>query len=76
MLSLPSSWPPGAAGRPTNRAPLPRLLAYAQRLGLERYLLHRPKRGVPVLTLALAWLALAWRGPWRRGRRAGRSACG
>ena len=68
MLSLPSFWPPGAAVRPTNLAPLPRLLAYTQRLGLERFLLHRPKRGVPVLTLALMWLVLAWRGTGRPER--------
>lgn len=49
---------------PTNLAPLPRLLAYAQALGLERHL-HRPKRGVPTLALALLWLVLAWRGSGR-----------
>ena len=49
---------------PTNVAPLPRLFAYAQALGLERYL-HRPKRGLPTLALALLWLALAWRGSGR-----------
>lgn len=45
---------------PTNAAPLPRLLAYAQSLGLEAHL-RRPKRGLPTLALALAWLVLAWR---------------
>jgi hypothetical protein len=49
---------------PTNLVPLPRLLAYAQALGLERHL-HRPKRGVPTLALALLWLVLAWRGSGR-----------
>ncbi len=51
MASVPPFWPPGAAAlplTPTNAVPLPRLLAYAQRLGLER-LLDRPKRGVPAL---------------------------
>ena len=39
----------GAIGAvPTNVAPLPRLLGYAQGLGLERYL-ERPKRGVSTL---------------------------
>jgi hypothetical protein len=55
----------GAAGaQPTHLAPLPRLLAYAQRLGLERSL-ARPKRGVATLALALLWLVLAWRGSGR-----------
>src|SRR3954468_10388338 len=49
---------------PTNAAPLPRLLAYVQALGLERHL-HRPKRGLPTLALALLWLVLAWRGSGR-----------
>jgi len=49
---------------PTNLAPFPRLLAYAQSLGLERHL-RRPKRGLPTLTLALVWLVLAWRGSGR-----------
>ena len=53
-----------AAPLPTNVAPLPRLFAYAQTLGLERYL-HRPKRGLPTLALALLWLVLAWRGSGR-----------
>ena len=52
---------------PTNLAPLPRLLAYAQTLGLERYLL-RAKRGIPTLVLALVWLVLAWRGTGRPQR--------
>jgi hypothetical protein len=63
---------PGApsAARPTNVAPLPRLLAYAQTLGLERHL-FRAKGGIPTLVLALVWLVLAWRGtgrPHRLGR--------
>jgi hypothetical protein len=49
---------------PTHSAPLPRLLAYAQTLGLERYL-SRPKRGLTTLTLTLLWLVLAWRGSGR-----------
>src|SRR3712207_3485197 len=49
---------------PTDVAPLPRLLAYAQAVGLERYL-QRPKRGVATLALALLWLVLAWRGSGR-----------
>ena len=50
--------------QPTNLAPLARLLAYAQSLGLERHL-RRPKRGLPTLALALIWLVLAWRGSGR-----------
>jgi hypothetical protein len=53
--------------RPTNLAPLPRLLAYAQGLGLERHL-SRAKRGIPTLALALVWLVLAWRGTGRPER--------
>jgi hypothetical protein len=49
---------------PTNLARLPGLLAYAQGLGLERWL-GRPKRGAPALGLALIWLVLAWRGSGR-----------
>src|SRR5687767_10598494 len=49
---------------PTNLAPLARLLAYAQGLGLERSL-GRPKRGVGTLALSLLWLYLAWRGSGR-----------
>ena len=52
---------------PTNLAPLPRLLAYAEALGLERHL-SRPKRGIPSLVLALVWLVLAWRGTGRPHR--------
>lgn len=52
---------------PTNLAPLPRRLAYAQGLGLERGL-SRPKRGIPTLVLALVWLVLAWRGTGRPHR--------
>ncbi len=50
--------PPSPTPLPTNVAPLPRLLAYAQALGVERHL-HRPKRGLATLTLALVWLVLA-----------------
>lgn len=53
--------------RPTNLAALPRLLAYAQSLGLERHLV-RAKRGIPTLALALVWLVLAWRGTGRPHR--------
>ena len=53
-----------ATALPTNVAPLPRLFAYAQSLGLERYL-RRAKRGIGTLTLALVWLTLAWRGSGR-----------
>ena len=56
--------PPSPTPLPTNVAPLPRLLAYAQALGLERHL-HRPKRGLPTLALAVLWLVLAWRGSGR-----------
>src|SRR5579872_3090948 len=49
---------------PTDLAALPKLLAFTQHLGLERYL-HWPKRGVPTLALALLWLCLAWRGSGR-----------
>src|SRR5215210_1468464 len=52
---------------PTNLASLPRLLAYAQGLGLERHL-SRAKRGIPTLALALVWLVLAWRGTGRPER--------
>ena len=54
-------------GRPTNLAAVPRLLAYAQGLGLERWL-SRPKRGIPAPALALVWLVLAWRGTGRPER--------
>jgi hypothetical protein len=39
-------------------------LAYTESLGLDRYL-HRPKRGIPTLAVAVLWLALAWRGSGR-----------
>jgi DDE family transposase len=55
------------APRPTNLANVPRLLAYAQSLGLERHL-SRAKRGLPTLALALVWLVLAWRGTGRPHR--------
>jgi hypothetical protein len=64
MQSVPGAPP---AGRPTNLAPLPRLLAYTQSLGLERHL-SRAKRGIPTLVLALVWLVLAWRGTGRPHR--------
>jgi hypothetical protein len=53
--------------RPTNLAALPRLLAYAQSLGLEHHLV-RAKRGIPTLALVLVWLVLAWRGTGRPHR--------
>jgi DDE family transposase len=56
-----------SAAEPTNLAPLPRLLAYAQALGLERHL-FRARRGIPTLVLALVWLVLAWRGTGRPHR--------
>lgn len=49
---------------PTDLAPLPKLLAFTQSLGLERSL-DRPKRGIPTLAVALLWLCLAWRGSGR-----------
>ena len=52
------------AVQPTNVAPLARLFAYTQSLGLERWL-ARSKRGVPTLVLSLLWLTLAWRGSGR-----------
>jgi hypothetical protein len=58
---------PPVGAQPTNLAPLPRLLAYAQGLGLERSL-SRPKHGIPTLALALVWLVLAWRGTGRPER--------
>jgi hypothetical protein len=54
----------GAPTVPTNLAPLPRLLAYAQSLGLERHL-DRASGGIPTLALVLVWLVLAWRGSGR-----------
>jgi Transposase DDE domain len=59
-----ASLPPGGARWPTDLASLPRLLAYVQTLGLERYLFRR-KRGIPSLVLVLVWLVLAWRGTGR-----------
>ena len=55
---------PTAPPTPTHLAGLPALLAYAQALDLDQHL-DQPKRGVPTLTLALAWLALAWLGSGR-----------
>ncbi len=54
-----ASVPPAPpAALPTNLAPLARLLAYAQGLGLERHL-HRLKRGVPGLA-SIAWTPRYW----------------
>jgi hypothetical protein len=53
--------------QPTNLAALPRLLAYTQALGLERWC-ARPKRGLSTLALSLVWLVLAWRGTGRPER--------
>lgn len=53
-----------AAVAPTNVAPLARLFAYAQGLGLESFLARR-KRGIATLAVVLVWLALAWRGTGR-----------
>jgi Transposase DDE domain len=61
MLSLLA---PDPAVQPTDSAPLVRLLAYTQGLGLERYL-DRRKRGVSTLVLSLVWLVLAWQGSGR-----------
>ena len=61
MSSVPR---PVAPAQPTNAVPLARLFAYAQSLGLERWLARR-KRGVSTLVLSLLWLVLAWRGSGR-----------
>jgi hypothetical protein len=58
---------PPVRAQPTNLAAIPRVLAYAQTLGLERWL-ERPKRGVSTLALSLIWLVLAWRGTGRPHR--------
>ncbi len=58
---------PAVGAQPTNLAAIPRLLAYAQTLGLERWL-ARPKRGISLLALSLVWLVLAWRGTGRPHR--------
>ncbi|HEX2184782.1 MAG TPA: transposase [Chloroflexota bacterium] len=50
--------------QPTRSAPLVRLLAYTQSLGLEPYLARR-KRGLSTLVLSLVWLVLAWQGSGR-----------
>ena len=55
---------PDARVQPTRSAPLVRLLAYTQSLGLER-LLDRRKRGLCTLVLSLVWLVLAWQGSGR-----------
>jgi hypothetical protein len=61
MASVPRALP---RVQPTNAAPLPRLFAYTQTLGLERWLARR-KRGLSTLVLSLLWLTLAWRGSGR-----------
>jgi hypothetical protein len=58
---------PAIGAQPTNLAAIPRLLAYTQTLGLERWL-ARPKRGIGTLALSLVWLVLAWRGTGRPHR--------
>jgi Transposase DDE domain len=55
---------PASPVQPTRSAPLVRLLAYAQSLGLEPYL-DRRKRGLSTLVLSLVWLVLAWQGSGR-----------
>jgi Transposase DDE domain len=55
---------PNPAVQPTNAAPLARLFAYTQALGLEAWL-TQPKRGFSTLVLSLLWLTLAWRGSGR-----------
>jgi hypothetical protein len=62
-----ASVPNGPSGTPTDLAGLPGLLAYAQSLGLERWL-RRRRCGVPTLVQALVWLVLAWRGTGRPHR--------
>src|SRR5262245_4682377 len=64
MASVPAA---PASSAPTNAAPRPRLFAYTQAVGLEPSL-HRAKRGVGTLALALVWLTLAWRGTGRPER--------
>ena len=56
--------PASPTAQPTGAAPLPRLVAYLQSLGLEAHL-RRTKRGVPTWVLAVVWLVLAWRGSGR-----------
>ena len=56
--------PAPTAVQPTNVAPLARLFAYTESLGLAQHL-ARHKRGVSTLALSLVWLALAWRGTGR-----------
>src|SRR3954453_3482173 len=55
---------PATPVQPTRSAPLVRLLAYAQSVGLEPYL-DRRKRGLSTLVLGLVWLILAWQGSGR-----------
>jgi hypothetical protein len=61
---MPSVLAPDTKVQPTHAAPLGRLLAYTQSLGLEPYL-DRRKRGLSTLVLSLAWLVLAWHGTGR-----------
>jgi hypothetical protein len=61
MVSVPRALAPR---QPTNAAPLPRLFAYTQSLGLEPWLARR-KRGLSPLVWSLLWLTLAWRGSGR-----------
>ena len=55
---------PATPVQPTRSAPLVRLLAYTQRVGLEPHL-DRRKRGLSTLLLSLVWLILAWQGSGR-----------
>jgi hypothetical protein len=55
---------PASPVQPTRSAPLVRLLAYTQSLGVEPYL-DRRKRGLSALVLSLVWLILAWQGSGR-----------
>jgi hypothetical protein len=61
MASVPRALAPR---QPTNAAPLARLFAYTQTLGLEPWLARR-KRGLSTLVWSLLWLTLAWRGSGR-----------
>jgi IS4 transposase len=55
---------PDTPVQPTRSAPLVRLLAYTQSVGLEPYL-DRRKRSLSTLVLGLVWLILAWQGSGR-----------
>jgi len=68
---VPCAIVPGApALAPTNLAPLPRLLAYVQDLGVGALLAPRARRGGPLLAVVLVWLVLAWKGTGRPHRAA------